>query len=133
MQKNHEVSDEELKKVIADFLEMGHIENIVAMFRQEQKYYSWSGDLLQDERFNVRLGMAVLFEELKLIQPDKLESALNSLVPLLHHDEPLYRGEAISLLGIINSAEARKHIKTKQDDPSAQVREMVELVLEDTI
>lgn len=131
MQKNHEVSDEELKKVIADFLEMGHIENIVAMFRQDQKYYSWSGDLLQDERFNVRLGMAVLFEELNLIQPDKLELALTSLVPLLNHEEPLYRGEAISLLGIINSSEARKHIKTKQDDPSAQVREMVELVLED--
>lgn len=129
MKKNHEVSDEELKNVIADFLEMGHIENIVAMFRQDPRYYSWSGDLLKDERFNVRLGMAVLFEELHALQPDKLEKALPSLIPLLEAEEPLYRGEAVSLLGIINSPEALYHIKTKKDDPSPQVREMVELVL----
>ncbi len=133
MQKNHEVSDEELKNVIADFLEMGHIENIAAMFRQDPKYYSWSGDLLQDERFNVRLGMAVLFEELHILQPDQLEKALPSLLPLLEAEEPLYRGEAVSLLGIINSPEALFHVKAKKDDPSPQVREMVELVLSDSI
>lgn len=133
MQKNHDVSDEELKKVIADFLEMGHIENIVAMFRQEPKYYSWSGDLLKDERFNVRLGMAVLFEELKILQPDQLEKAVPSLLPLLDAEEPLYRGEAISLLGVVNSPEALFHIKAKKNDPSPQVREMVALILSDNI
>lgn len=133
MQKNHDVSDEELKKVIADFLEMGHIENIVAMFRQDPKYYSWSGDLLKDERFNVRLGMAVLFEELKILQPDQLEKAVPSLLPLLDAEEPLYRGEAISLLGVVNSPEALFHIKAKKNDPSPQVREMVELILLDNI
>ena len=34
-----EVSDEELLKVIADFLEMGHVENIVAMFADDPRYY----------------------------------------------------------------------------------------------
>jgi len=133
MQKNHEVSDEELKNVIADFLEMGHIENIVAMFRQDPRYYTWSGDLLKDQRFNVRLGMAVLFEELKIIQPQELEKAEDALIPLLDAEEPLYRGEAVSLLGIINSAKARRHIEKRKDDPSPQVREMVELVLEDSM
>lgn len=129
MQKNHEVSDEELKKVIADFLEMGHIENIVAMFRQDPSYYSWSGELLMDERLNVRLGMAVLFEELKEIQGDLLEKAVPSLLPLLENQEPLYRGEAVSLLGIINTPEALSHVTKVKDDPSPQVREMVEIVL----
>lgn len=133
MQKNHEVSDEELKSVIADFLEMGHIDNIVAMFRQDPRYYSWSGDILKDQRFNVRLGMAVLFEELKTIQPTELETALDSLLPLLDAEEPLYRGEAVSLLGIINSPKAREAIEQKRNDPSPQVREMVRLVLEGDI
>ncbi|BHH84600.1 HEAT repeat domain-containing protein [Desulforhopalus sp. 52FAK] len=133
MQKNHEVSDEELKNVIADFLEMGHIDNIVAMFRQDPRYYSWSGDILKDQRFNVRLGMAVLFEELKIIQPTELETALDSLLPLLDAEEPLYRGEAVSLLGIINSPKARKAVEQKRNDPNPQVREMVELVLEGDI
>ena len=132
MKKNHEVSDAELKKVIADFLEMGHIENIVSMFRQDPQYYKWSGDILQDERFNVRLGMTVLFEELKETQPDELAKAVPSLLPLLENENALMRGEAISLLGIIGTAEARNPIKAKQNAPSPQVREMVEMVLEET-
>lgn len=131
MIKNHGVSDTELKKVIADFLEMGHIENIVSMFRKDPHYYSWSGDILLDERLNVRLGMTVLFEELKDIQPEQLIEAIPSLVPLLNNDNALIRGEAVSLLGIIGTAETCILIKSKQNDPSPQVREMVEIVLEE--
>ncbi|PHR27423.1 MAG: PBS lyase [Desulfotalea sp.] len=131
MKKGHDVSDGELKKVIADFLEMGHIDNIVAMFRQEPKYYTWSGDILRDERFNVRLGLTVLFEELKEIQPEQLEKAVPSLLPLLENESSLLRGEAVSLLAIIDTPEAKEHIKSKRHDPSPQVREMVELVMEE--
>ena len=131
MKKNLEVSDTELKKVIADFLEMGHVENIVAMFRHDPQYYAWSGDILRDERFNVRLGMTVLFEELKVIQPEELEKSIPSLLPLLQEENALLRGEAVSLLGIIDTPEARRHIQSKIDDPSAQVREVVKLVMED--
>ncbi|HKJ64757.1 MAG TPA: hypothetical protein VJ969_05110, partial [Desulfopila sp.] len=59
------VNDEELKKVIADFLEMGHVENIIAMFRRNPAYFDWSGELLEDDRFNVRLGLTILFEEMQ--------------------------------------------------------------------
>ena len=125
----HEVSDEELKKVIADFLEMGFVDNIVAMFRREPRYYSWTGELLADERFAVRLGCSVLFEELQTLQPEKLALAIPSLSPLLDHPEPLYRGEAIGLLGIIGTAEALELIRSRRCDPSPQVREMVDIVL----
>lgn len=129
MRNKHEVSDRELKSVIADFLEMGHIENIIAMFRHEPRYYAWTGELLRDERFNVRLGIAVLFEELKIVQPEELEKALESLLPLLEDENPLLRGEAVSLLGVIGTKDAKKHIHSKSNDPNPQVREMVELVL----
>ncbi len=130
-QPTNEVSDQELKKVIADFLDLGHVENIVAMFRREPKYYQWAGELLRDERLSVRLGVTVLFEELQKIQPGKLKFALPSLVELLHAEEPLIRGEAVSILGIIGTAEALAQIRRLQEDPSPQVREMVQLVLED--
>lgn len=126
----HEVSDKELKKVIADFLEMGFVDNIVAMFRREPRYYSWIGELLADERFAVRLGCSVLFEELQTLQPEKLALAIPSLSPLLDHPEPLYRGEAIGLLGIIGTAEALELIRSRRCDPSPQVREMVDIVLD---
>ena len=129
--KNDQVSDQELKKVIADFLDQGHVENIVAMFCREPEYYTWVGDLLQDERFSVRLGLSVLFEELQTIQPKKLPLAINSLAEILQHNEPLFRGEAISLLGLIGTEEALSHIRHCSDDQNPQVREMVELVLEE--
>ncbi len=125
----NEVSDQELKKVIADFLDQGHVENIVAMFRREPKYYSWTGDILSDERFSVRLGVSVLFEELQAIQPDKLPLAIPSLIRLLKSEEPLLRGEAVSVLGIIGTRQAITEIGRLAGDPNAQVREMVELVL----
>jgi hypothetical protein len=129
-QPTNEVSDQDLKKVIADFLDQGHVENIVAMFRRDPQYYEWTGDILSDERFSVRLGVTVLFEELQAIQPDKLRLAIPSLVKLLHTEEPLWRGEAVSILGIIGTAEAIAHIRPLQSDPSPQVREMVQLILE---
>ncbi|MBE0665879.1 MAG: HEAT repeat domain-containing protein, partial [Candidatus Aminicenantes bacterium] len=51
---NDEISTRELIKTIADFIEMGHIENIVAMFKQEKEYYQYTGDLIRDERYMVR-------------------------------------------------------------------------------
>ena len=106
MQSPYTVSNQELKRVIADFLDMGHVENIVAMFRHEPRYYAWTADLLRDERFSVRLGVSVLFEELRESHADHVERAIPSLVKLLEAKEPLLRGEAVSILGIIGSDKA---------------------------
>ena len=127
----NEVSDAELKKVIGDFLEMGHVENIVAMFRRSPGYYAWTGEILDDERLAVRLGVSILFEDLKEIQPEKLHLAIPSLARLLTSDSANIRGEAIGVLGIIGTEEACGLIRNMADDPSPQVREMVELILED--
>lgn len=131
MHSANTVSNQELKRVIADFLDQGHVENIAAMFRHEPRYYAWTADILRDERFSVRLGVSVLFEELRKTQPDKIELAIPSLVQLLSAKEPLLRGEAVSILGIIGGDKALAHIRNRQDDPSPRVREVVELVLED--
>jgi hypothetical protein len=125
-----QVSDEELKKVIKDFLDMGHVENIAAMFRRDLRYYAWTGEILDDERFNVRLGVSVLFEDLQPVQPERLELAIPSLARLLQSPSALIRGEAINVLGIIGTDEAIKFVREMLDDPSPQVREMAELVLE---
>ena len=38
--------DEELRKVIGDFLELGHVDNIAAMFRQDRALYRLCGKIL---------------------------------------------------------------------------------------
>ncbi len=126
------VTDTETKKVIGDFLEMGHADNIIAMFRQEPKYYEWVGELLVDERLNVRLGLAVMFEELIILDAKNVDRAIPSLIEVVETEgEPLYRGEAISLLGLIGNAISLPVIKKALKDKSPQVREMAEIVIEE--
>lgn len=126
-----EVSDEELKKVIADFLEMGYVENIFEMFKREPLYYDWVGEILDDERFAVRLGVSVLFEELKFHHPQDLSLAIPSLLKALASGPPHVRGEAVSVLGIIGTAEALAGVRRALDDASPQVVEIVKDVLEE--
>ena len=120
-----EINDNELLKVLGDFIEMGHVENIVAMFKQDTSLYRFVGPLLQDERFAVRIGIAVLFEELAQIRPSDIELAIPYLVPLLENKTPWIRGEAANVLGIINSPAALVHLKPLTNDSDPQVAEIV--------
>lgn len=127
-----EVSDAELKKVIGDFLDMGHVENIVAMFRREPGYYGWTGEILTDPRFQVRLGVSVLFEELQAVEPNQIDLATPSLLALLHSAPPqpsFVRGEAISVLAIIGSDAAMAAVRAAVTDPDPLVSEVARDIL----
>jgi len=129
--KNSTVSDEELLSVMADFLEMGYVENIVAMFKQESRYYDWTGALLADERFAVRLGVSVLFEYLTEDCPDDVGKALPSLARQLENPTSWIRGEVLSVLGIIGTQAAMDYVKKMVDDPDNQVAEVARDILLD--
>jgi HEAT repeat protein len=127
-----EVSDAELKKVIGDFLDMGHVENIMAMFRREPRYYAWTGDILNDARFQVRLGVSVLFEELRDVQPEQIDLATSSLLDLLYAAPSLpsyVRGEAVSVLAIIGSETAMAGVRAMVADADPQVAEVARDIL----
>ena len=120
----NETEEQELLKVIGDFLEMGHVENIMAMFKQDSSLYKLTGALLRDERFMVRMGVAVLFEELVKIRPEEVALAIPSLLPLLKDETPWVRGEAVNILGTIGTSEAMEQIRPMANDPDPQVREI---------
>ena len=124
-----EPEQEELVQIIGDFLDMGHVENIVAMFKQDKACYAMTGMLIQDERFMVRMGVAVLFEELKTLRPDEIELAVPHLVDQLTSEIPYVRGEATNLLGIIGTQNALEAIAPLRDDPDPQIREIVADIL----
>lgn len=122
---------DELVQVISDFLEMGHVENIMAMFKQDPSCYALTGKLIQDERFMVRIGLAVLFEELAMLKPDDVVLAIPNLAPLLTSKTPYIRGEAATLLGIIGTKEALAEISLLRNDPDPQVKEIVADILDE--
>jgi hypothetical protein len=115
----------DIVQVIGDFLELGHVENIVAMFKQDKSLYVFAGDLLRDERYAVRLGVAVLFEELALARPKEVSLAIPSLLPLLEEQDPKLRGEAATILGIIGSRAALVPLLKLVNDRDPQVREII--------
>ncbi|OGQ96675.1 MAG: PBS lyase [Deltaproteobacteria bacterium RIFOXYD12_FULL_57_12] len=119
-----EFQDKDLLQVIGDFLEKGYADSIAAMFRQDSSLYRLTGELVRDERFMVRMGVAVLFEELVATRPDEVEGAIAFLVPLLADTRPWVRGEAANILGIIGTGKARAHMEQLLKDPDPQVREI---------
>lgn len=120
---------QELVALIGSFLEMGHADNIAAMFRQDPRLYALTGDLLRDERYVVRVGMAVLFEELAATRPREIHLAVPVLLPLLQDQVASIRGEAATLLGIIGSPEALAAIVPLLHDPDPQVAEIAADIL----
>lgn len=129
MSETVDFSMAELKKVIADFIDMGHVENIVAMFKEDPALYTLSGDLLRDERFMVRIGMAFLFEEMVIIRPDEVRLAIPALLPLLTEASPILRGESANLLGIIGDRDVYDQLTPLVHDPDPQVAEIARDIL----
>lgn len=117
-------------KTIAEFIELGHVENIVSLFKEEKEYYQYVGELIRDERFMVRMGLAVLFEELAVARPQDVLLAVPSLLPVLQEEKPYLRGDAATLLGIIGTEEAKAQIRKLLNDPDAQVKEIAADILQ---
>ena len=122
--KMSDISDAELLRTIGEFIELGHVENIVAMFKQEPDYYRFTGELLRDERFIVRMGVVILFEELAAVRLDDIRLAIPFLLPLLTEEAAYIRGEAVTVLGIIGTDEALRAIKPLLNDPESQIAEL---------
>jgi HEAT repeat protein len=123
-------SRQEMVKTIAEFIELGHVENIVSLFKEEKEYYQYVGELIRDERFMVRMGLAVLFEELAVARPQDVLLAVPSLLPVLQEEKPYLRGDAATLLGIIGTEEAKAQIRKLLNDPDAQVKEIAADILQ---
>ena len=71
----------------------------------------------------------MLFEELLARQCASLYLAVPSLSILLSSEDPLLRGEALSVLAIINDQSLRDQALTLRNDKDSQVREIAEDVL----
>jgi len=109
-------------RMIADHMENGFLENIIDMFRHDTTLYSLVGELIQDERVRVRLGVTALMEELKRLDPDHVILAQDHLLPLLDHTDAVVRGDTANLIGIIGDRKSLPGLKALLDDENGSVR-----------
>jgi hypothetical protein len=124
---------QELKKMIADYMENGFLENIIDMFKQDRGLYEHIGDLLIDERMRVRIGTAALMETLKKDEPENISAAIPYILPVLKNKNPVYRGDAAYILGIIGNPEEIPFLEEMADDEDSEVRQIVREAMEEIL
>ncbi len=120
-----------LKKMLADYMENGFLENIVDMFKHDKTLYKYVGDLLIDERMRVRIGVAALLETLKNEDPENVTRAIPYITPVLKNKNPVYRGDAIYVLGLIGNQEVIPILKQVTADEDKYVRQIAEETIEE--
>ncbi len=121
----------DLKKMIADYMENGFLENIVDMFKHDKTLYKYVGELLIDERIRVRIGVAALLEALKDEDPENIFLAIPYVASVLKNENPVFRGDAIYVLGIIGNHDVIPLINEMRIDEDKDVRQIAEETLEE--
>ena len=108
--------------MIADYMENGFLDNIMDMFRHDKTLYRLVGELIQDERVRVRIGVTALMEEMKRLDPANIFLALENLHPLFDHGDAVVRGDSANLVGIIGDRNSQPHLRKLLSDGDENVR-----------
>jgi HEAT repeat protein len=124
-------SDADLKTMIADYMEKGFLDNIIDMYKHDPELYNLIGDLIQDERMRVRVGVTALMEEMKKTDNAHIRKAVPPLLRLLSHKEPVVRGDAVNLLGIIGEKTSLPHLEQALSDNNPEVQLLAREAIED--
>jgi len=117
--------------MIADYMEKGFLENIVDMFKHDSKLYNLVGELIQDDRVRVRIGVTALMEELSVLDSPNVPAAVSPLLPLLDHENPVVRGDVSNILGIIGDKGVLPFLEKKLTDDNPDIRLILREAIEE--
>ena len=119
------MTNDDLKQMILDHMELGFLENIIDMFRADEKLFPIITDMLQDERMRVRLGATALVEELHKSHADRLAEEIPAFAELLKFENPTVRGDAAYVLGMLRNKAALPFLEARSEDENEAVREVI--------
>lgn len=119
------MKDSEIKNMLVEYMGMGFLDNIIALFKQDRSLCRFVPDMLGDENMRVRLGTTALIEELSSEHKMELRNAVPGVIELLKHENPTIRGDAAYVLGIIKDRSAREALVACLHDSHVSVREVV--------
>jgi HEAT repeat protein len=121
---------QDLKKMIADYMEGGYLDNIIDMFKHDESLYECVGYLMTDERMRVRIGATALIETLRK-ESENVRKAVPYILPLLKDENPVTRGDAAYLLGIIGEKDTIPYLEEVLDDKDSNVSLIVKEAIDD--
>lgn len=114
--------EEDLRTMILDYMEKGFLDNIIDMFKHDEKLYPLIIDMIKDERIRVRLGASALVEELSKTSKEAFIDILPQISELLNDPSALIRGDAAYLLGIIGLKGSLPNLDKALKDEDENVR-----------
>ncbi len=123
--------DSDLKTMIVNYMENGFLDNIVDMFKHDKSLYKLLGDLLIDERVRVRIGISALIETLKIEDSGNISKAVPYILPLLKNQNPVSRGDAAYLLGVIGDRDTIPFLNEIAKDKDVNVRTIAKEAIEE--
>jgi HEAT repeat protein len=109
----------------------GMLDNIVDMFKHNRDLYAYIGELMTNERIMVRIGVSALIETLRAEDSKNVSRALPSIIPLLEDQNPMLRGDAAYLLGIIGHKDAIPFLRKSLQDEHAHIKTIAKEALEE--
>lgn len=121
---------QDLKKMIADYMEGGYLDNIIDMFKYDESLYECVGYLMTDERMRVRIGAAALIETLRK-ESENVGKAVPYILPLLKDENPVTRGDAAYLLGIIGEKDTIPYLEEMLNDKDRDVSLIAKEAIDD--
>ena len=113
-----------MKEMLIDYMGRGFLDNIIALFKQDRTLYRFIADMLANDQIRVRLGATALVEELAQDNRKELSAVVPGLIKLLKHENPTIRGDAASVLSIINDTAAINALRDCLKDSHPGVREI---------
>lgn len=117
--------------MIAEHMETGFLDNIIDLFKHDKSYYPYLGDLMGDERGQVRIGTFALVETMMDEDYENIVSAIPGIAKLLKDENPTIRGDAAHLLGVIGHRDALPFLSAISDEKSPLVKETIEEAIEE--
>jgi HEAT repeat protein len=123
----------DVKKMLADAMENGLLDNIVDMFKHDKGLYEYVDDLMTDERMRVRIGTTALLECLRKDDPENITKASPCILPLLKDRNPVIRGDAAYALGLIGDKNAIPFLEEITGDADENVGIIAKEAIEDIL
>lgn len=117
--------------MLIDYMGRGFLDNITALFRQDTTVYRFIADMVGSDNMRVRLGATALVEELARDHRQELRSSVPGLIGLLRHENPTVRGDAASVLGIIQDKSSEDALRESLKDSNPGVREAAREALQE--
>ena len=121
----------DLKKMVADYMEGGMLDNIIDMFRRDKSLYSIVTDLMTDERMRVRIGVTALLETLIHEDEENVKKTVPQMFSLLKNANPVIRGDVANILGIIGGTDVIPFLREMSTDENENVRIIAKESVED--